>query len=192
MSELFDSDRRDWRTPVPLTGKPVVKTYFDWTHYRWRTEVCILLGVRETAPGVPMADRPEHAGKSTHVPNRERKDLTPQGARGVSRQGLTTGEIQPETMRWYIHAFLRENDLATSKAIYAALPTWQPASIRAALHNDPLVQRVGGTSGSGRREPGAESKWRLRPEAQQSTKEADAEDVEGADFEELTLEDAEW
>lgn len=86
MSEYSDlAGRKDWKTPLPWTGKPYLKTYYDWTHYIWRTEVCILIGAREEAPGRPWADRVENRGKG-RKPDLDRRDLSPQGQRGSKRR----------------------------------------------------------------------------------------------------------
>ena len=85
MSEFSDlTGPRDWSTPLPWTGKPYVKTYWDWLRCCYRTDVCILLGAREEPPGKAWADRPENASKG-RKPDRERKDLSPLA--GKRREG---------------------------------------------------------------------------------------------------------
>lgn len=92
MSEYSDlTGPRDWSTPLPWTGKPYVKTYWDWLRCCYRTDVCILLGAREEPPGKAWADRKENAGKG-RKPELERRDLSPQGKRadhlaGKRREG---------------------------------------------------------------------------------------------------------
>lgn len=87
MSEYSDlAGHRDWSTPLPWTGKPYVKTYYDWILRCYRTDVCILLGAREEAPGKPWADRQENRGKG-RAPQLDRRDLSPQGQRKAAHAG---------------------------------------------------------------------------------------------------------
>lgn len=168
MSEYSDlAGKRDYTTPLPWTGKPYVKTYYDWLRREYRTDVLILIGAREEAPGVPWAERVENHGKGRQ-PKLPRADLSPQGQRqatharpGPKPSARVTG------VRRRIREYLSKHGDATNAEIYAALPDCKPESIRAMLHNDRMIQRTNGGEGkgSGRRPLGEESRWRLRPEA---------------------------
>lgn len=153
MSEFDDlTGRRDYRTPLPMTGKPYTKTYYDWIHRRWRTEVCILLGARETPPGVPYGETPEGRGRG-RAPSRERKDLSPQGQRQVtSERG---------SLRSRIRQVLREKGRATTAEIRAALPDADGRSISASIGADRTVIQVAGRRGTGRAAPGESAVWAL-------------------------------
>ncbi|HMR01734.1 MAG TPA: hypothetical protein PKA43_00020 [Candidatus Competibacter phosphatis] len=118
MSSDFEhlTGKRDFSTPMPMTGKPYVKTYYDWTHYCWRTDVCILLGAREEAPGVPWGERLENRGKGRE-PDRERKDLSPQGRRQAANQRSNRWGMQRDAIR----RLLRERGQATTVEVAEAL-----------------------------------------------------------------------
>lgn len=161
MSEFSDlAGRKDWSTPLPWHGTPYVKTYFDWTHYIWRTEVCILLGTRQEAPGKPWSDRAENAGKG-RPPGSHRHDLSPQGQRqaahgGKARHGPRSNNAG---LRSRIRAYLARHIDASTSEVHKAIPECSLDSVRISLWNDPQVECLGG----GRK--GKESRWRLRPEA---------------------------
>lgn len=167
MSEFSDlTGHKDWSTPLPWVGTPYVKTYFDWTHYVWRTEVCILLGTRQNAPGVAWADRPENAGKG-RTPDRERKDLSPQGHRAAvnakqARPGPRPGNLNVHGLRARIRAYLKEHPNSTNVEICAAFPEYKPESVRAILHDDPGLQRTGPTGKGSGRKRGEESRWKVK------------------------------
>lgn len=170
MSEFSDlTGPRDWSTPMPWTGKPVVKTYWDWLRCCYRTDVCILIGAREEAPGVAWADRQENVGKGK-APERERRDLSPQGQRQAvhakqARPGPRGGNIDANGMRAHIRAYLRAHPNSTNAEICAALPRYTPASIRAILHDDPMLQRTGASGRGNGRKAGQESRWKLKEAA---------------------------
>lgn len=161
---------RDWSTPLPWTGKPVVKTYWDWLRCCYRTDVCILLGAREEAPGVPWAEQQANKGKGK-APKVKRRDLSPQGQRQARnspgpKPGNGTNAGRSDGTRARIRAYLKTHPDATSAEIFDAHPDCKPESIRALLHNDPQVQRVGGGTGKGSgRKAGEQSRWRLRDDA---------------------------
>lgn len=157
MSEFSDlSGHRDWSTPLPWTGKPYVKTYWDWLRCCWRTDVCILLGAREEPPGKPWAERPENRGKG-RAPDRERKDLSLQG----HRQAIKERKTRPDRingMRVRIRAYLANCTDATTSQIHKIVPEFSVDSVRASLYNDPKIQCLGGGKKN------SESRWRLRKE----------------------------
>lgn len=158
MSEFDDlTGRRDYRTPLPMTGKPYTKTYYDWVHRRWRTEVCILLGARETPPGVPYGETPEGRGRG-QAPDRERKDLSPQGQRQVP---VRRGSLRSDSLRSRIRQVLREKGQATTAEIRAALPDADARTISASLGADSTVIQVAGRRGTGRAAPGESAVWVL-------------------------------
>lgn len=74
------SNNRDWRFPVPLTGRPERKKIYDWNRRCWIICTCILLGVREIPNSVPYAQRPGNEAASdkrngqapVHCPDRNR------------------------------------------------------------------------------------------------------------------------
>lgn len=134
MSEFPElTGRKDWTTPLPMTGKPAVKTYYDWARHEWRTEVCVLLGAREEAPGVPWSERIENRGKGRE-PDRERKDLSPQGRRQAANQRSNRWGMQRDAIR----RLLRERGQATTVEVAEALGmTVDQAS--AVLNADPLA-----------------------------------------------------
>lgn len=167
MSEYSDlTGPRDWSTPLPWTGKPYVKTYWDWLRCCYRTDVCILLGAREEPPGKAWGDRPENAGKG-RAPDRERRDLSPQGHRAAvnakqARPGPRGGNVNADGMRARIRAYLKAHPNSTNAEIYAALPGYRTDSIRAVLHDDPMLQRTGASGKGNGRKRGEESKWKVK------------------------------
>lgn len=161
MSEYSDlTGQRDWSTPLPWAGTPYVKTYFDWTHYVWRTEVCILLGTRQEAPGRPWGDRRENAGKG-RKPDRERKDLSPQGHRAAVNATKAMGGQAPAveraaSLRSLLRAYLAEHGESSTSEIHQVAPETSIGRLRSALWNDPSVECLGGGK------KGKESRWRLK------------------------------
>lgn len=167
MSEFSDlTGQRDWSTPLPWTGKPVVKTYWDWLRCCYRTDVCILLGAREEPPGKAWGDRPENAGKG-RTPDRERRDLSPQGHRAAvnakqARPGPRGGNLNVHGLRARIRAYLKEHPNSTNVEICAAFSEYKPESVRAILHDDPGLQRTGASGKGNGRKRGEESRWKVK------------------------------
>lgn len=86
-SELTHT-KRDWRTPLPMTGKPVTKTFYDWERRCYITRTCILLGAREDAPGTPYAQRPGNDAPSAYADGHAMPPRQPQTKLGTQRQRL--------------------------------------------------------------------------------------------------------
>lgn len=134
MSEFPElTGRRDWSTPLPMTGKPAVKTYYDWARHEWRTDVCILLGAREEAPGVPWGERIENHGKGRE-PDRPRKDLSPQGRQQAANQRSNRWGMQRDAIR----RLLRDRGQATTVEVAQALDM-SVDQASAILNADPLA-----------------------------------------------------
>lgn len=152
--------KRDYRTPLPMTGKPYVKTYYDWTHYRWRTEVCILLGARETPPGTPYRETlsgRRHDGDGSRLSELP-PDETPPPLR--KKPGPQPGQARPESLRSRVRAYLRARP-ATTRELCAALPAAKPKSLTAIIHNDPQIIQLSGRKGSGRAAGDDRARWGL-------------------------------
>lgn len=158
---------RDYSTQVNFSGRPEVKTYYDWTNYCWRTEVCILLGVREQVPSTPWSERPANRGKSSHTPDRERRDLSPQGQRAESNarslaQIKRQVTVNPNSIKSRVRAYLSRHESASTREIAAALADYEYHSVSVAIHKDPLIVLVTGKRGRGNSQPGRETRWRLK------------------------------
>ena len=120
------SNGRDWRFPVPFTGRPERKRIYDWNRREWIVCTCILLGVRETPNSVPYAQRPGNEAPSAHAPT------APKTRAGTRRQAMLD--------------FLGANKTATTAEVAKALglPSEQASAM---LAKDPLVKRVAGKGG---------------------------------------------
>lgn len=159
-------NNRDWRTHVPWVGRPQVKTYFDWCHHRWRTEVCILVGVRAEPPGIPWGERRENRGKG-RAPDRERNYRSTAEQRSAtiseSRRQGQNAKGKTTSLRSRVRAFLAETPSATTAEIVAALGEGaRRRTIAAIIHNDPAIERVGGTAGGGRKVDADQTRWGLK------------------------------
>lgn len=159
-------NNRDWRTHVPWVGRPEVKTYFDWTHYVWRTEVCILVGVRAEPPGTPWGERRENRGLG-RAPDRERNYRSHVEQRSAtiseSRRKGQNAKGKPDSLRARVRAYLAETPSATTAEIVTALgEEVRRRTIAAIIHNDPAIERVGGTPGGGRKVDAEQTRWGLK------------------------------
>lgn len=121
------SGGRDWRFPVPFTGRPERKRIYDWNRRCWIECTCILLGVREIPNSVPYAQRPGNEAPSAHAP------AAPQTRAGTRRRAMLD--------------FLGANKTATTAEVAKALglPSEQASAM---LSKDPLVKRVAGKRGA--------------------------------------------
>lgn len=100
---MSDHDK-DWKTPLPLTGKPETKTIYCWTRRCYITRTCILLGVRELPASVPYARRPGNGAPSPYA----RVD-TPEEPK------------TPTYLRDKMLTYLRTNGPSTAQQVAAAL-----------------------------------------------------------------------
>lgn len=120
------SNNRDWRFPVPLTGRPERKKIYDWNRRCWIICTCILLGVREIPNSVPYAQRPGNEAASDHAP------AAPKTRAGTRRRAMLD--------------FLGANKTATTAEVANALgiPSEHASAM---LSKDPLVKRMAGKGG---------------------------------------------
>lgn len=160
MAGLSSVAGRDWRTPIVWHGTPYRKTYYDWIRRCYRTDICILVGTRQEAPGVAWADRHGNQGKGA-PPTIPRRDLSPQGARYEAHKRMGNRTVRVEGLAGKLRAYLKRNPGANLIEIYAALPDHTPDSIRATLSKGSAFERVGDAPYKGRRS-GDDSRWRLR------------------------------
>ncbi len=103
MSDLSEHNR-DWKTPIPLTGKPVTKTYYDWTRRRWVTSTCILLGAREIPASVPYAKRAGNDAPSPYA-RKDEPEIT----------------VTPTMLRDQLIDYLRNHGPSTTQQVANAL-----------------------------------------------------------------------
>ena len=150
--------RRDWRTPVAWHGRPETKTYWDWAYHLWRTEVCILVGVRDEPASTPWSERRANAGLGRQ-PDRPRADFSPRAEEPGTLPGV---QARPGSLCAQIRNFLRQHGPATSSAVVDAVQWPNRRSVSAMLYKDPLIVIVSGRQGSGRPVPGEEARFALR------------------------------
>lgn len=159
--DIVNGAGRDERTPLAWHGTPYRKRYYDWLRHCWRTDVLILIGTRQEAPGVPWAERHGNQDKGA-PPTIPRRDLSPQGQRTEAHKETGVGKgSKAGTTTLKLRAYLKRNPGASLTEIYAAHPDVAPATIRDTLCRDSQIERVGDSFGKGRRSP-SESRWRLK------------------------------
>lgn len=163
MSEFSDlAGKRDYRTSMPMTGKPYKKTYWDWQRHCWRTDICILLGARETPPSVPYAERhgrgrtdkldKSYPSQPSQPPKRDKAPPPPKPKAGPA----------PGSLRDRIRRHLRTHGPATTAEVIAAVRWPNQRSVAAAINIDPLIIQVNGKAGTGRRNPDEKARWALK------------------------------
>lgn len=162
MAGLSSVAGRDWRTPIVWHGTPYKKTYYDWLRRCYRTDICILVGTRQEAPGVAWADRHGNQGKGA-PPTIPRRDLSPQGLRkdAHANMGRKPPQVHVSDLTRKLRAYLKHNPGASLTEIFAAHPEHPRGSICTTLSRDSQIERDGPKPGKGRIDPDA-SRWRLK------------------------------
>lgn len=153
----------DERTPLAWHGTPYRKTYYDWIRRCYRTDICILIGTRQEAPGTPWSERHGNQGKGA-PPTIPRRDLSPQGQRkdAHANMGRKPPQVRVSGLTKKLRAYLKHNPGASLTEMYAAHPDHGRASIRSTLGKDTQIERVGEKLGGGRKRAGDESRWQLK------------------------------
>lgn len=162
MNDQFGlSAGRDWSTPMPMTGKLVRKTFFDWNTHRWMTCNVIELGVREFAPSMSYAERMRAllpaARPQEEVPPIDRAPAPERPAKPAPDRFMDPPRAG--SRREAMHAFIRAKGRATASEIAAHLRTTRE-NISSALVKDGLLRRQ-------RMQRGSQTLWSMAETAGQ-------------------------